>query len=274
MALVARWADTHAPESVVSGARRWRTVADGDPDERGEPDACSTRTRPRFRGSGRVVQVGGDGTPQVTEGSIVQLGVLLETTTTSAQVLLRDVLDLRHRLPGVWEAVMTGQVEDWKARKAAVATRTLTYEQARIIDTEILEALTGLPYLRAMDVVEGRVIAADPAAHEARRQAEAERRYVSVLRRASAAGLRIMVAQTTAGDLARLDAMIEHIAGLLAQAGDTDSHQVRRAKALGILADPAHACLLLAGAKRTPTPTPTPTPAPTPTPPPKPPQPN
>src|SRR5690348_13693635 len=89
MALVARWADTHAPESIASGARRWRTVVDGDPHE---PDVGSRRTRPRFRGSGRVVQVGAEGTPQVTEGSILELGALLETTTTSAQVLLRDVL--------------------------------------------------------------------------------------------------------------------------------------------------------------------------------------
>jgi hypothetical protein len=60
---------------------------------------------------------------------------------------------MRHRLPGVWEAVMTGQVEDWKARKAAAATRTLTYEQARIIDAEILDALTGSPELAWADIL-------------------------------------------------------------------------------------------------------------------------
>jgi hypothetical protein len=39
-----------------------------------------------------AVQPGADGTPEVTESAIVELGVLLETTTTFAQVLLRDVL--------------------------------------------------------------------------------------------------------------------------------------------------------------------------------------
>ncbi|MDX6326237.1 MAG: hypothetical protein QOK15_2591, partial [Nocardioidaceae bacterium] len=38
-----------------------------------------------------------------------------------------------------------------------------------------------------------------------------------------------------------------HVADLLAAAGDTDVIGVRRAKALGVLANPAQACLLLAG---------------------------
>jgi hypothetical protein len=182
----------------------------------------------------------------VSEFAVVELGVLLETTTTSAQVLLRDVLDLRHRLPLLWHAVMTGQVPAWMARRAAVATRVLTFEQARAVDAEVLDALTGLPYLRAVDVIEGRVIAADPAAHDARRREEETRRYVALGRRPNPAGLRTLVAQTVAGDVARLDAMVNHLATLLAATGDTDPLQVRRAKALGVLADPARACLLLA----------------------------
>lgn len=226
-ATVARWADVHPPEAVFgpTHARRYRSAID-------EPDRA---------------QVGGDGTPLVSEFAATELGVLLETTTTSAQALMRDVLDLRHRLPSVWEAVMTGQVEAWKARRAAQATHRLTFEQARHVDTEILDALTGLPFLRAVDVIEGRVIAADPAAHDKRRREQETQRYVAVGRRPNPAGLRTLVAQTTAGDVARLDAMVDHVAGLLAQAGDTDPLQVRRATALGILADPARACLLMSG---------------------------
>jgi hypothetical protein len=247
LARVALWADMHPPEPIagrhtgLGAATRYRTALH-DPEE--EP---VQRRTVNGRSRHVAVQLGGDGTPMVSEHAVVELGVLLETTTGSAQVLLRDVLDLRHRLPHVWEAVMTGQVEGWKARKAASLTRSLTFEQARLVDTEVVEALTGLPYGRALDVIEGRVIAADPAAHEARRQAEAERRYVALGRRPSAAGLRMLYAQSSAGDLARLDAMIEHLARLLAEHGDTDPRQVRRAKALGILADPVRACLLMAG---------------------------
>jgi hypothetical protein len=250
LARVARWADMHPPEpgsahaQGLGAATRYRTVVHGLDDEQ---EIRHVRRWVSGRSRYVGVQVGADGTPMVSEFAVVELGVLLETTTGAAQVLLRDVLDLRHRLPLVWKAVMTGQVEAWQARKAACVTRPLSFDQARLVDTEVLEALTGLPYGRAVEVIEGRVIAADPAAHEARRQAEAERRYVSLGRRPSPEGLRMLYAQTTAGDLTRLDAIVEQIARLLADNGDTDPRQVRRAKALGILADPAGACLLMAG---------------------------
>ena len=193
-------------------------------------------------------QVGSDGTPEISEFAAVELGMLLETTTGSAEVLLRDALDLRHRLPKVWDAVMTGRVEDWRARKVVAAVRSLTLEQARQVDVEVLDAVLGLPLGRALDVVHGRVIAADPEKHRARCEAEEQRRYVSTGRRSNPHGLRTLIAQTLSGDVARLEAMVAHLASLLADAGDTDPVDTRRAKALGLLANPALACVLLADA--------------------------
>ncbi len=54
-------------------------------------------------------------------------------------------------------------------------------------------------------------------------------------------------ARTTAGDVARLDAMIGHLADLLGRAGDPHDLQRRRATALGLLANPALACVYLTG---------------------------
>src|SRR4051794_15284392 len=173
MALVAHWADLHCPPPVktpCTGARR-------------HPG-------------------GSDGTPEVTEFTATELGMLLGTSTLTALCLLREVLDVRHRLPLIWAAVMTGQVEDWKARKVARATQVLTVEQARWVDAQVLEALIGLPFGRALSVVEGKVVAADPAGFEARRRTEAERRFVSVSRPTNPHGLRTLVAQGSAGDIA------------------------------------------------------------------------
>src|SRR3954451_20030308 len=134
MALVAHWADLHWPPP--------------------ETTPCTgVRRHPG----------GSDGTPEVTEFTTTELGMLLGTSTLTASCLLRDVLDVRHRLPLIWAAVMTGQVEDWKARKVARATQVLTVEQARWVDAQVLEALVGLPFGRALAVVEGKVVAADPA---------------------------------------------------------------------------------------------------------------
>ena len=55
-----------------------------------------------------------------------------------------------------------------------------------------------------------------------------------------------MFARAAAGDVIWLDATLDRIAGILAVRGDTDAHDVRRSKALGIIAQPARAMLLLA----------------------------
>lgn len=228
LALAASWADMHAPTRPGRADPAWTPY-----EKRGRAVRC---------------QVGADGTPEVSEFAAVELGVHLEMSTRSAELLLGDALDLRHRLPRVWNAVMTAQIEDWKARKIARATRVLTRQQAQEIDADLLEALEGLPFGRAMTVAEGEVVAADPTGHEKRRASEAHERVVTIGRRSNGSGLRTLFARTTNGDVARLDAMIEHVAHLLALGGNNDTAGGRRARALGVLADPARACLLLARA--------------------------
>jgi hypothetical protein len=234
-------------EQRLAGARRLAQAAHwADLHPAGDWEHASTLPEVRRRDRHAYHQTGSDGTPEIAEFAAVELGVLLETTTGSAEVLLRDALDLRHRLPRVWEAVMTGRIEDWRARKAVAAVRPLTMEQCHQVDAEVLDALIGLPLARALDVVHARVIAADPEGHRARREAEEQRRYVSTGRRSNPHGLRTLIAQTLSGDVARLEAMVAHLASLLAAAGDSDPVDTRRAKALGLLANPALACVVLA----------------------------
>jgi hypothetical protein len=198
------------------------------------------------------VVLGGHGCPEVTPFTATELGCLLQTTTHSARALLADALDLRHRHPQCWEAVMTGQVEDFKARHLARATRTaeLSLHQARQVDSECVEALVGLPWGRAMSVTEAAIIRADPAGHERRRAEAEQQRYVALSQRDTQTGLRTLIARTNAGDIARLEAMVSRLAEVLRLQGDLDELQLRRAKAIAILADPATACLLLARSRQ------------------------
>lgn len=242
-ARVARWADLHPPGPgvpVVAGFAE-RVAGAADVEVAVPPE--------RVGGVGfreRAVRLGGEGTPAVAEFAAVELGMLLQTSTYAATTLLRDALEVRHRLPAVWAAAMAGEVDVWKARRAASATRVLDLAGCREVDPRVAAALTGLPFGRAESVVAGLVVAADPAGHERRRRVEAERRYVAVGRRPNPEGLRTLVAQTTAGDVARLEAMVQHLADLAERTGDRDSLGVRRAEALALLADPARACLRLA----------------------------
>lgn len=229
--LAAHWADLHSPEAA---GREERRSGAGE----------------RFR------RLGSDGTPEVGEFAASELGCYLGWSTAKASNLLRDALDLRHRHPRLWSAVTRGEVEDWKARSVVRATRdaALPLPAARWVDDHTISALVGLPFGPAMKVVEAKVIAADPELAEARRRVKAEAHYVGIGRQDNGFGLRRLVAQTRAGDVARIDAMVSHIAHLLGElAGPTRSgsaehedRDARRAEALAMLANPAAACLFLA----------------------------
>ena len=123
--------------------------------------------------------------------------------------------------------VLTGGVEVWKAREVARGTHHLSAVAAGRVDAQVHTAVETLPWGRAADLVEAKVIAADPQAHEFRRAQEENKRYVSTGRRSNPAGLRPLIAQGAAGDVARLEAMIAHLARtclfLTAQHDTTDT---------------------------------------------------
>lgn len=242
--LAVHWADVHPPGRDAPRDR----LPESDDDPGRGPDVRPTPPREVGRRSHgeAAVRLGGEGTPEVAEFAAVELGMLLQATTYVATSLMRDALDLRHRLPETWQLTVTGQVDAWRAREAATRTRSLTAEQARAVDHRVVEALVGLPPQRARDVIDAAVVAADSVAHEARLRAEQQRRYVAVGRRPNPSGNRTLICQTAAGDVARLDAMVNHLAEALARQGDEDPLQLRRAKAFAILADPARACQVIA----------------------------
>lgn len=187
------------------------------------------------------------GTPSVTSFAATELGVLLEVTTGSARNLLRDVLDLRHRHPLLWRALLAGEVAEWVARRVvhATAEAELTVEQARRVDEWTARPVCRLPFGRAMALVAARIVQVDPEAADERRRAVLQRRRVT-LGGTNSFGLRTMTAHANGADLARVDAMLDVLARAMADRGDADSHEVLRAKAMGLLANPAVACTLLA----------------------------
>ena len=65
------------------------------------------------------------------------------------------------------------------------------------------------------------------------------------LGRSSEHGLKLIIARANAGDAIWFKATIDRIADILARQGDSDPVEVRRSKAIGILAQPAHALDLL-----------------------------
>ena len=80
--------------------------------------------------------------------------------------------------------------------------------------------LATLPWGRFVDLLEARIIAADPAAAEARREAAELDRFV-VTGQSTEHGLKTLVAKATAGEVIYLVATVDRLAQILQLEGDT-----------------------------------------------------
>src|SRR5688572_9023467 len=79
------------------------------------PDSRPSRG-PSLPGMEKARRFGGAGTPAMWEFALGELAVQLECSTAAARYLVRDVLDVRHRLPDIWARVQAGAVRVHYAR--------------------------------------------------------------------------------------------------------------------------------------------------------------
>ena len=247
-------------DSLEVGARRLVLAAHWVDLHPFDADAVGDGVPGRLRlGRSRARRAGADGTPDYDEFSADELAVLLGIHTFSAQALAADATNLRHRHPRLWARVVGCEVVDWVAIKTAreVAAAGLTQEQARWVDAVTSDFATTLTPSRYLALVEAKIIEADPESAEAKRVAAELERFVRA-GRPGQHGLRTVIARAAAGDVSYLDAVLDRLAEILQLQGDTDPADVRRSKALGILANPIRAVQLLALADK---PTHEPTPA-------------
>ena len=112
------------------------------------------------------------------------------------------------------------------------------------MDEQLAPSLGAMSWGRLQTLLEAKIIEADPVGAEQQATAAASERFVR-LGRNSEHGLKLIIARATAGDAIWFKATIDRIADILTQQGDTDPVEVRRSKAIGILAQPAQPCELL-----------------------------
>ena len=189
-------------------------------------------------GAERLVALGGDGTPEVAEFAPAELAAAIGISATAAAALIGDALDLRHRLPLLWARVSAGEVRAWVGRKVADATRTASTDAAALVDARVAPWAGRLSWGRLEPIITAAVTEADPAQAQADAAAAAE--AVGVFPgRTTEHGIVTTVLRTTAPDAVRFDASIARVATGLAMFGDTRTVNIRRAAAVGYLADPA-----------------------------------
>ena len=191
----------------------------------------------------RGVGYGGDGCPDVSEYAVHELGALRGTSSGTAEQLVADALDLRHRHPRLWARVRAGEVHAWQAVHVVRACHHLCREAAGLVDLAVFRHLGVLPWARFGRVLAAAVLQADPTM--AAERAEQTRRSRGVSAYPGEDGLKTLVAKAAAGDVVCLLATVNRLADVLAADGDTTTAGERRAKALGLLAQPARVLELL-----------------------------
>jgi Domain of unknown function (DUF222) len=219
--------------------------ADLHPDGTLPPPVDENEMRRRRLADQVAVRMGGDGTPLVMAHCPAELGAVLETTYTGARHLIADALDLRDRLPRLWTTVQDGRVAAWKARRVAAATRALTAKQVAEVDAMVHEVIATLGWARFESILEATIKQADPDGARTAEHQAARQRFVAV-GRANDHHIRTLIARGASLDILSFLAAVNRIADLLAVEGDPDPAEVRRSKAVGILARPAYALELLA----------------------------
>ncbi|MGH3383752.1 MAG: DUF222 domain-containing protein, partial [Nocardioidaceae bacterium] len=188
---------------------------------------------------------GGPGTPEMAEFAVDELATATGCSTGRAFFQLGDALDLRHRMPALFGRLRAGQVPVSKVRLVLRAAHTLPLPAARRLDQQIAASVERLGPRRLAAEVEKVLIEVDPAEADRRARAALERRGVTVTRDDEGGGCRIF-ADVDVFDGLAFDAAADHVADLLGDLGDERCKDIRRAAAVGWLANPPATVALVA----------------------------
>lgn len=208
------------------------------------PDPATVSGDVGVPGGERGIVHGGEGCPAIAEFAAAEFGVVTGRSAGAAARFIGECLALRHRLPRTLAQVMSGHAAVWKARKIASACLALSVEAAAIVDERVAGIIDSVTPLRLAHIVRAAMWQADPEAAQAAAEARARQRGVWA-GRTDEHGTTMLFVRGNSGDVLRFDATIAQIADALAALGDTDSENQRRAKAIGVIADPALADKLL-----------------------------
>lgn len=194
----------------------------------------------------RALPIAGAGTPLVAEFSVIELSAALEVSHEATLALLGDVLDLAHRLPRLWALVRAHTVPVRLAREAARESRDLSPAAAAHADRLLAWQPRRLnPHRIGVLVHEARLYA-DPDRAIADHDHALAARRVEVRHEHGAPGTSEVWMSLDVADAVAFDHTVSSMASTMKALGLGGDLGVRRAHAVGLLADPHQALDLLA----------------------------
>src|SRR3954462_2747604 len=211
--------------------------------------AATPRSATRFLSDGDdgLVEppLGGPGTPGVAEFAVEELAAALGISYPTGLQLAVEAVELCYRLPRLWALVQHGVLQAWKARQGARATTGPSPAAVAFVDAQV--AVTGrhnkIP-ARGAVVHEAR-LQCDPDQAAGVEQAALDARGVWLDHRDSTATTQVNARLDTL-DALDLDHAVTDLATTLGDLGDDRPLDIRRATALGLLANPERALNLFA----------------------------
>jgi hypothetical protein len=193
-----------------------------------------------------LLPLAGSGAPLVAEFAPAELAATLGWSTETVKELMGDALELRHRLPRLWDHVVDLRLPVPLARYAAVQTRDLDPDAAHDADRMLAcdpATLTRRTVRRIVDEIR---LHDDPDRAVDDEQRALSARRVELRPGTTPATTDVDMSLDTA-DAEAFDRTVSDLAATLRRLGETDELDVLRSRAVGILADPQTALDLLTG---------------------------
>ena len=183
--------------------------------------------------------LGGDGCPAVAAFAPEPFATALGVSTFTGMQVLADALDLAHRLPHTWARVRELAVAPWKARRLAQATHHLPAETAAYVDQQLADRIQCCGMVLIDRTVAQAAARFDPDPLELAEQDAHAGWDVTLHHRTDGtfAGTSHLQATGDTVDLTKFYDLVCDHAHHLARLGDSSPLGVRKAKALGTIAD-------------------------------------
>ncbi len=191
---------------------------------------------PEIPGDDGVMVLTGEGAPGIHETAVVDFGVAIGISTSSARARLAAAAELVYRLPQLWLRVQAGEVEPWRARRITDHTHAVPCDAAGWIDAQ----LAPLAHRCGVGAIERIVATAkahfDTAAFTAELAAAEDGRTVRTRPGVTPAGTQHVDLTLDLTDAADFEAAVARMAEHLARTGCPHNLRVRRALAVGEIA--------------------------------------
>ena len=215
--------------------REWQAITSwADANIVDSPEGAATLTE-GFLDTG--VPIAGPGAQLVSEFQLMELIAVLGRSPDGGRSYVGQVIECAWRLPLLYAAVLDGRVTPWRAQRIADLTRSLPAEAAEFVDRHLNAAVGGVGWAQLERLVTEAIVRFDPERAEQERQAANDRRHCDVhLDEVDAHGGVHVDAYVDAADGHDFNLAVSREAHLRGQLGDTDSLDVRRAKAVGAIA--------------------------------------